>query len=65
MTTMFRERFAKVRAELLAIDTDLARVVAEREASSSIDTLGTCMDRLATCLDRVVKILVRVIDSLP
>jgi hypothetical protein len=55
---MFRERFTKVRIELLAIDSDLARVLAELEGSPSIATLATCMDRL-------IKILVRVIDSLP
>lgn len=55
---MFRERFAKVRGELLAIDIDLARVLAELEGSPAVATL-------ASCLDRIVKILVRVIDSLP
>lgn len=62
---MIRERFQKVRGELVGIDDDLYRAMCEFEASDQPEPTRKAITAIVTRIRALLDILLRVIDSLP
>jgi hypothetical protein len=63
---MIRERFQRVRSELVIIDDTMYRAVCQFEAQESIEPeTRKAVGAVSDALRKVISLLLRVIDSLP
>ncbi|MFA5054434.1 MAG: hypothetical protein WC565_10265 [Parcubacteria group bacterium] len=63
---MIRERFQRVRTELVTIDDNVYRAVCQFEAIESIEPeTRKAIGAVSDALRKVISLLLRVIDSLP